>query len=59
MRSDCSCASYDDEDGRWQCGVSGDGCLYLWPDSKRCAKEYGEGPDSCSEPIPVKDEKQI
>lgn len=20
-------------------------CMYLYPDSKRCAREYGEGPD--------------
>lgn len=27
------------------CSVSGGACMYLYPDSKRCAREYGEGPD--------------
>jgi hypothetical protein len=42
----CKCARYDGEDGRWQCSVSGDGCMFLIPDSKACAERYGEGPDS-------------
>ena len=33
-------------DGRWICALSGDCCVYLVPNSKRCAEEYGEGPDS-------------
>jgi len=42
----CECAKYDLDSGRYQCSVSGDGCMYLIPDSKQCAKDYSEGPDS-------------
>ena len=42
----CKCASYDSDSGRWDCYVSGSQCMYLMPDSKRCAEEYGEGPDA-------------
>ncbi|MBA4510318.1 hypothetical protein H1057_20225 [Clostridium sporogenes] len=41
----CKCASYNGE-GRYNCSISGDGCIYLIPNSKRCAEEYGEGPDA-------------
>ena len=42
----CKAANYDCEDGRYACSVSGDGCVFLIPDSKSCAKLYGEGPDA-------------
>jgi hypothetical protein len=42
----CKCAKYDVDGGRYSCEVSGDGCIYLIPDSKKCAEEYGEGPDA-------------
>lgn len=42
----CKCAEYDGDSGRYQCSVSGDGCMYMIPNSKRCAKDYGEGPDA-------------
>ncbi|SFM09494.1 hypothetical protein [Pelosinus propionicus] len=45
----CKCATYDPDSGRWDCSVSGSGCMYLHPSSKRCAEEYGEGPDAYSE----------
>jgi len=45
----CKCATFDPDDGRYECSVSGSGCMYLTPDSKRCAKEYGEGPDAAYE----------
>jgi len=45
----CQCADYDSDEGRFICSVSGDGCLYMIPDSKRCAEEYGEGPDATGE----------
>lgn len=45
MAKGCKCARYDSEDGRWTCSVSGDGCMYMIPDSKSCAADYGEGPD--------------
>ena len=34
-----------DEYHGFECSVSGGACMYLYPDSKRCAREYGEGPD--------------
>lgn len=46
----CKCATYDPDSGRWQCSVSGDGCIYLIPNSKRCAIDYGEGPDDDRDP---------
>jgi len=42
----CKCATFDLEDGRYQCSVTGSGCVYMRPDSKRCAEDYGEGPDA-------------
>lgn len=40
----CKCARYDGEDGRWQCSVSGDGCMFMIPNAKACGAIYGEGP---------------
>lgn len=40
----CKCASFDLDEG-WKCSISGDRCIYMFPDSKRCADDYGEGPD--------------
>ena len=42
----CKCATLDEDTGRYECSVSGDQCMYLFPDSKQCAKDYGEGPDA-------------
>lgn len=42
----CKNAKFDDDSGRYECDVTGDGCVYLIPDSKACAKDYGEGPES-------------
>lgn len=48
----CKCARYDCEDGRFQCSVTGDGCIFLVPNEKACAAIcaaiYGEGPDAKS-----------
>ena len=44
----CKCAIFDNEEG-WECSVSGDRCIYLVPNSKQCAEEYGEGPDVVEE----------
>ena len=41
----CSYAIETDEYHGFECSVSGEACMYLYPDSKRCAREYGEGPD--------------
>ena len=42
----CSCAVFESDEGRYVCEVSGDGCMYLIPDSKACAEDWGEGPDA-------------
>ncbi|CEH34737.1 hypothetical protein [Romboutsia lituseburensis] len=42
----CKCAEFEAEDGRYTCSVSGDGCMFLIPDSKLYAERYGEGPDA-------------
>lgn len=45
MSCGCRCAEFDSDIGRYICDVSVDLCMYLIPNSKRCAEEYGEGPD--------------
>lgn len=45
----CKAAKFDQDEGRYYCDVSGDQCMYYIPNSKKCAEEYGEGPDSDSE----------
>ena len=45
----CSAARETDQYHGWECEVSGSACMYLQPDSKRCAEEYGEGPDAYTE----------
>lgn len=42
----CKCARVTDEFHGWECDVSGGACMFVFPDSKRCAKEFGEGPDA-------------
>lgn len=42
----CKCAKYDEDESRYYCEVSGGQCMYLIPSSKRCAEDYGEGPDA-------------
>lgn len=29
-----------------RCSVTGDGCMFLIPNSKACAETFGEGPDA-------------
>ncbi len=45
----CTYAKYDADDARYSCGVTGGGCVFMMPDSKRCAELYGEGPDADTE----------
>lgn len=45
----CKCAKYEADEGRYYCEVSGSGCMYMFPDSKRCAEEFGEGPNANEE----------
>lgn len=42
----CKCAKYDPDEGRYSCEVTGDQCFYLFPNSKKCAEDYEEGPDA-------------
>lgn len=41
----CRCAKSTDQFHGYECEVNGGACLFLYPDSKRCAEMYGEGPD--------------
>jgi len=45
----CKCAKYEEDENRYYCSVSGSGCVYMSPDSKQCAKDFGEGPDADNE----------
>lgn len=44
----CKCATYDEEDG-YMCEITGDRCMYFIPNSKKCAEDWGEGPDATLE----------
>ena len=52
VRMGCSCAHMN-RDGYRECAVSGDQCVYAFPNAWRCAQEWGEGP--CV--IPEKDDQ--
>lgn len=52
----CSCAKVTDEYHGYECTVSGGACMFFIPDSKRCAKEYGEGPDAIGPDDIIQDE---
>lgn len=45
----CKCAKATDEWHGWECSVTGGACMFLHPNSKACAKLYGEGPDTRNE----------
>lgn len=42
----CSCAIRTDEYNGWECEVTGGACVYMFPCSKACARDYCEGPDA-------------
>lgn len=42
----CKIAVRKDIFERYTCPITGSDCMYIVPDSKRCAKEFGEGPDA-------------
>lgn len=42
----CKCAKQTDEYHGWECEITEGSCMFLIPDSKACAREYGEGPDA-------------
>lgn len=37
----CVCARYDGN-GRFECSITGDGCLFLIPNQKLCHEKYGD-----------------
>jgi hypothetical protein len=41
----CKCAIRTDEYHGWGCTITGGACMYFIPNSKACAKDYGEGPN--------------
>lgn len=45
----CGYAKYEEDEGRYYCSVTGDGCMYMSPNSKQCAEDFGEGPDAVEE----------
>lgn len=42
----CAAAYHTDEWHGYGCEITDGACAFLYPDSKRCAEEYGEGPDA-------------
>jgi hypothetical protein len=45
----CKCATLQVDEGRYKCSVSSDGCMYMIPNSKRCAEQFEEGPDAVND----------
>lgn len=45
MAKGCKCAIRTDEYHGWECSITEGACVFLYPDSKACAEQYGEGPD--------------
>lgn len=45
----CKCAYHTDEWHGYGCSITADACMFLYPDSKACAEQYGEGPDIVGE----------
>lgn len=41
----CKAAYHTDEWHGYGCSIMEGPCMFLFPDSKACAEEYGEGPD--------------
>lgn len=46
MAKGCKCAIRTDEYHGWECSITEGACMFLNPDSKACAEQYGEGPDA-------------
>lgn len=42
----CKYAKRTDQYHGWECTVTEGSCMFIIPDSKRCAEEYDEGPDA-------------
>lgn len=55
----CSCAERCDEYNGWRCTITDGACMYMFPNSKACARDWGEGPDAVDEEEDVKNEDGI
>lgn len=42
----CKAAYHTDEWHGYGCEITGGACMFLFPNSKACAEQYGEGPDA-------------
>ena len=42
----CTAAYITDEYHGYGCSITEGPCMFLYPNSKSCAEEYGEGPDA-------------
>lgn len=42
----CKAAYNTDEFHGYGCSITDGACMFLYPDSKKCAEKYGEGPDA-------------
>lgn len=42
----CKAAYHTDELHGYGCEMTESACMFLLPDSKACAEQYGEGPDA-------------
>ena len=48
----CKCAYPTDEYNGWGCGITGGECVFLYPNSELCAKQYDEGPNAGGPDVP-------
>lgn len=46
----CTCSRFDEDEG-YKCEVTGDRCMFMFPNSKACAELFGEGPDAVNEAL--------
>ncbi|MGU8770525.1 hypothetical protein ACV3RY_14955 [Clostridium perfringens] len=42
----CSCSKFDIDEG-FKCSITGDRCVFMFPNAKACYELYGEGPYKC------------
>lgn len=40
----CSCSKFDPDEG-FKCSITGDGCIFMFPNEKACDELYGEDSD--------------
>lgn len=42
----CKAAYHTDEWHGYGCNITEGACMFLFPDSRACAEQYGEGPEA-------------